>query len=376
MGTRAPSLLVALSDHGLGHLAQTAEVVNALRRRLPDLDLTIRTDLPASALGARIKGGFRRLGGFQDVGMRMASALDVRIEESARAYRALHHNWGEKVAAEAAWLEGLRPDVVLANIPHLALAAAARAGIPALALCSLNWADIYGHYFAGREEGSAILSQLREAYASAAIFLQPEPSMPMPDLPRRASIGPVARRGRRRREAVERLLGIATKEHLVLVAPGGVAFRPPMESWPARPGVRWVVAAAWEVARSDTCTIEELGMPFIDVLASCDALVTKPGYGSFTEAACNSIPVLYVPRGDWPEEPYLNGWLEGRGRCVAIRRQQLDSGAFLDELDQLLAAGPVNPVDVTGADEAAAHIAACLMGARGQRRHRAEGPCG
>jgi len=39
-------LLVDISFHGFGHLSQTAPVLNALRRLIPDLRLTVRSAAP------------------------------------------------------------------------------------------------------------------------------------------------------------------------------------------------------------------------------------------------------------------------------------------------------------------------------------------
>ena len=52
-------LVATISSHGLGHLAQSAPVLNALRRRLPGLRLTVASMLPAQRLHARIEGEFR-----------------------------------------------------------------------------------------------------------------------------------------------------------------------------------------------------------------------------------------------------------------------------------------------------------------------------
>jgi hypothetical protein len=51
-------LLATISSHGLGHLAQSAPVLNALRRRLPDLRLTVASQLPEKRLRTRIDGEF------------------------------------------------------------------------------------------------------------------------------------------------------------------------------------------------------------------------------------------------------------------------------------------------------------------------------
>jgi hypothetical protein len=47
----------------------------------------------------------------------------------------------------------------------------------------------------------------------------------------------------------------------------------------------------------------------IDLLRSVDAVIAKPGYGTFAEAACNATPLLYVRRQEWPEQDCLIEWL-------------------------------------------------------------------
>ncbi len=139
---RPPHLLACISGHGYGHLAQTAPVLNALRRRLPDLLLSVRSALPLPLLRARIDGPFQYLRDGSDTGMAMSSALEVKVQESAEAYQRLHRDWGLTVMREAQTLREFGADFVLANIGYLPLAGARRAGIPCAAMSSLNWADI------------------------------------------------------------------------------------------------------------------------------------------------------------------------------------------------------------------------------------------
>lgn len=102
-------------------------------------------------------------------------------------------------------------------------------------------------------------------------------------------------------------------------------------------------------------------MPFIDVLASCDVLLTKPGYGAFTEAVCNGVSVLYVARRDWPEEPYLVAWLQQFGQCQEIQPRQLEAGDFGAELALLLGSLPRRGVEFTGAAAVAEVLASYLI---------------
>ena len=70
----------------------------------------------------------------------------------------------------------------------------------------------------------------------------------------------------------------------MLVSMGGIASRLPIERWPRIGGVRWLVEQSWQVGHPDAIVLESLPMNFSDLLASSDALVCKPGYGSFVEA--------------------------------------------------------------------------------------------
>jgi hypothetical protein len=181
-------LVVSLSGHGFGHVAQIAPILNLLHERMPQLRITVRSTVPLSHLHSRIHAPFTHLPSEGDIGMVMSSALDIRIEESREAYRAFHANWEARVADEARLLHELKADLVFSNVGYLPLAGAQRAGIPNAALCSLNWADIYRHYFG--DDNIAI--QIHDCYANADAFLRATPGMSMLDLPNLIPVAPIA----------------------------------------------------------------------------------------------------------------------------------------------------------------------------------------
>ncbi len=356
----APHLLVSVTPHGYGHAAQTAEVVNALRRRVPELRVTLRCSLPRAFLDARFDPPFAHWPEETDFGMRMASAVDVLAEASAAGYRDLHTHWEARVAATAASLAARAPDLLIANIPYLDLAAAARAGIPAVALCSLNWADIHAHYCGAFPEGERIQREIRAAHARVERHIVFAGGMPADHLGPAMRVGPVARLGCDRRAALRARLGLNDDVRLVLLNLGGIAMRLPVENWPHEAGLHWLVPDDWQVRRGDMTPMARLDMAYTDALASVDALVTKVGYGSLVEAACNGIPMLYLPRGDWPEEPYLLDWLRRNARGAAIDRGMLEGGALREPLDALWALPSTTPPEATGAEEAAEVLRGCL----------------
>lgn len=351
-----PHLLVAISSHGFGHLAQVAPVVNRLRQLLPELVLTLRTTLPDNKLAERIGGPFSLQQVADDFGMLQHSALELDLPTSLRRYRQLHGNWSQQVERVAAELASVQPDIVLADVPYLTLAAAHRAAIPSVAMCSLNWAAILQDC-AGRDSGvEALLGQIRDAYNRAEVFFCPAPSMPMPGLNNTRPVGVVAARATNRRDELVKQGLVNPSERLVLVAMGGLDHRLPLESWPQDSSIRYLVPEAWGVQRNDVTALELAGIHFSDLLASSDAVITKPGYGTFSEAAVNGVPLLYVRRGNWPEEPALIDWIRHYARSLEIERESLERGEHLSVLDALLAQAVPQRPEKDGVMEIAAYL--------------------
>ena len=104
------------------------------------------------------------------------------------------------------------------------------------------------------------------------------------------SEGPVAQNGQDRRAHRQ-----ATRpaDHYVLATMGGIPGMHTQVPLPEVDGVMWVVPPDWESTRTDILSRNELDIAFIDLMRSCDALVTKAGYGSVTESAVNGTRILY-----------------------------------------------------------------------------------
>lgn len=354
-----PLIYAAIAHHGFGHLAQTGVVLQALRRRRP-FRLVVRSAVPGYKLRQHVPAPEQHLEQPTEPGMVMRNALDVDAAASHAAYRAWVEGWERAVAEEAERLRRLRPDLVLANVSPLVCAAARAAKIPVLALCSLNWAEVYRHYCSHLPGAQAVEARLLEGYRAADAFLRPEPSMPMTALGNTRAIGPLARRGRRQPAELRRRLGWGPGRRLVLVSMGGMNLELPVAQWPVHDGLGLLAADGLAPERQDVAAIGATGLSFIDLLASVDAVICKPGYGTVAEAACNGVPMLYTRRGDWPEEPYLVDWLQQRACGAELERGALLDGALEGPLQALWARTPPQPPAPTGLDQAAALLSGYL----------------
>ena len=354
-----PHLFVDISAHGLGHLAQVAPVLNALRPLL-SVQLTIRSALPTDKLQARIEGPFTHIAGQSDFGFTMLDAVTIDYPATALAYRTQHRDWAGQLAREARFLNSLQASGVLTDVAYLPLAAAAHAGIPSVSMCSLNWADLFADAFSGEAWAAPIHRQILDAYNSADCFLRLTPAMPMPGISRQQSISPLAALGQNRRQELNSKLPCRPDQKLVLIAFGGFDKDLRAADWPPRPHLHWLIPNQWGIVRTDMTSVDTLGMAFTDLLCSVDAVLTKPGYGTFTEAACNGTAVLYTRRKNWAEQDCLIDWLHKNARCCEISESNLLSGQIEDALTAVWQqSGPPPPLP-TGSAEAAAFLAGWL----------------
>ena len=302
-----PTVVFDVSSHGLGHLGQIAPVVHALSARFPKVRVVLRTAHPNAVVHEFIGSPIELDAPTPEAMPVMHDPLIVDAEASAAAFRDLHGRWEDHVARETARLASLNPAALVANVPYLSLAAANRLGIPSLALCSLNWLDVYRAYCGFAHDAPSIMQTIEAAYRSAKVFLQPRPHTPMSDLLNRRSIGPIARMGRRRKGELRRRLRISHAQRLVLFTFGGIRSERRFRL-PSIAGVHWLVAHSQAMETVHATSVSQIEWSYIDLLASCDAVVTKVGYGTFVEAACNGVGLVSAARPDWPKSTPLITW--------------------------------------------------------------------
>lgn len=342
-------LVVTLSSHGYGHAVMTAPLINTLQQRHPELKITLRTTLPLAFLRRKFNGPFEYLPQSNDFGMIMKSAFEVDRDATLHAYRHLHSNWQARITAEMQMLKEIGAGMVISNIAYLPLVAARQLDIPTIAISCLNWADIFAHFFADEVE---IQQQMAAAYRSSSCFIRTEPAMPMSNFATH-TVAPLATAVSNSRSESITSLKLTAERRLVLVSMGGIKTDLHADAWPALENIHYIAANPVECAgRCDITLLDDLGISYHGALGSCDLLLTKPGYGSFTEAARHGTPVLYVHRDEWPEQPYLTAWLKRHVECREITLEQYCNGEFVQPLQQLLRGDGVITTPGSGVEEA------------------------
>ena len=361
-----PHLVASVAMHGWGHLSQTVPILAALHARMPGLRVTVRTGLPADLVAARcVAAGMPRPAvSFDDTefGFAMHDAVSIDQPTSLVRYAALHADRRRLLTTEREALRALQADLLLADIGWLPIAAAASLGMPAFGVCSLNWADLLEAMWPGRSDVAPIVGWMRDAYASADALFALTPGMPFERYPNRVVVAPIARRGAARREALRTVLGVPHDTRIMQVAFGGLPLPMPTARWQLPPGWFAVVLADGATDGPSVRAGLPEGWTYLDLLASADLLVAKPGYGTFAEAGFAARDTLAVPRDDWPEAPYLSHWLARHARLAPIELEQVRAGRFEAAIATLRTQPARGTAEGDGATQVADAIVARLAG--------------
>lgn len=346
------TLYCDISSHGFGHVAQSAPILNRLHQLRPDIDIVIQCAAEPEWLTGNFTFSFEHVHLSSDFGMVMEDALRVDSQASHQRYVDLHKHWPERVSELAQAIRRYQPTALYSNVSYLSNAAAATLSIPVINLCSLNWYGVYKHYCESLPGAQQVMDDMLTAYRSAHVFLAPEPSMPMPEIARLRHIGTVARRGQPRAADIRRQHGLEGNSCLVLVSHGGVGLDIDFKQWPVIDGVYYLIAGEEDLDRKGFIHCESLAMPHIDIMCSSDVIITKAGYGTYAECACHCIPIAYTKRYDWPEEAYLNQWLQKTGRSTELPVDYLQRGELQGALSTVLQQQKKPAVEPTGVEQA------------------------
>lgn len=352
------TILFDVSSHGYGHLAISGPIIEKFSELFPGVNIVIVTNISTEIVSTFIKCKFNCLSGLREVNLFLEDALHANKRKSISGFEELYSGWPGAVSEYVSAIRSVGADAIVSNVNYLCLTAAHELALPSIALSCMNWLDIFRWYCSEAPHAPEIERLLYLAYAGSDLFLQTRPHMPMLDIPRRRSIGPIARTGRRRKSELRVKLRRGSGSTLVLYSLGGV----PGKNAPDLPtieGVTWLITSEYNGSRSDIFSCRDLRWPFADIVASVDAVVGKDSYGTVVEAACAGVPLVLMPRGNWPEEKYLVDWAQSSCCCVTTSPPASEGAQanLKQAVETVLSLEPITAVAPSGILEAIEAIA-------------------
>ena len=368
----AAAIVFYVSGHGFGHATRTIEVINAVFARRPETRIGVRTSAPRWLFDLTVKGKIAFSTLECDTGVVQIDALTLDEADSIRRAAAFHSDLVTRAASETRVLRELGAGLIIGDIPPLAFAVSAAAGIPSIGIGNFTWDWIYADYPRVRLAPS-LLPAIRGAYTKASMALRLPMSAGFESFSNVKDIPFVARHATRTREEVCKLLKLPADKPIVLMSFGGYGL-PGLDTDVLAKFKKYTVITTANLpvgrTRKETPLAErkgafisineeamyDAGVRYEDLVGAAEAVVTKPGYGIIAESIANDAAVLYTSRGHFPEYDVLVEDMPKYLRTAFIGQEELFAGKWESPLDKMLAQSrPKNykKPETNGADVAA-----------------------
>jgi L-arabinokinase len=335
-----------VSGHGFGHASRVIEVINALLARRPDIAVQVRTTAARWLFDVTVRGPITFVHGDTDTGVVQRDSLQPDLEATAARAREFYEAFDAHAMREAAWLRAVRPQLVVADMPPLAFAAADAAEVPVVAMGNFTWDWIYEDYAGWFGPAAWVPALIRNTHR----FAQEAWRLPMhggfEGFRRVVDLPFVARHSRRDAGEVRARLGIGDGRPCVLVSFGGFGLESMGLDLLARLRDHEFIATEGSLVpkgdrvagdatsrRGNVVSVNEHawygeGWRYEDLVKAADVVVTKPGYGIISECLANDAAIVYTSRGRFIEYDVLVEALPNTVRSAFITNEDLLAGRW------------------------------------------------
>jgi hypothetical protein len=366
----AAAIVFYISGHGFGHASRCIEVINAILAKRPEARVGVRTSAPRWLFDLTIKGKITYSTLECDTGIVQIDALSLDEADTIRRAAAFNSDMVTRAASETRVLRELGAGLIVADIPPLAFAVGASAGIPSIGLGNFTWDWIYADYPRVRLAPS-LLPAIRSAYAKASMALRLPMSGGFESFSNVKDIPFIARHASMSRDDVCKKLKLPADKPIVLASFGGYGLAG-LETEPLGKSKKYTVVTVTNVplsrSKKEASAAErkgafvsvneeamyDSGVRYEDLVGAAEVVVTKPGYGIISECIANDSAVLYTARGHFPEYDVLVEEMPKYLRSAFISQDELFAGKWESHLDRLRAVPkPKKKPETNGADVAA-----------------------
>lgn len=334
-----------ITAHGYGHGVRSCDILRTFARRYPERPLLLVTDLPESFLRNRLPGVQMqvRQASF-DVGMVQLDSIKVDVDATLERVAELMRHREQRVADETRWLEEQQPALVQCDIPSIPLEAAARLDLPRLAISNFSWDWIYSPFVERDARWTEHIASFEEGYRQADFLMRLPFAGDMSVFPKAVDVPLVAQPGIPRRADLARTYGLPLDKTWALLSFSTLDLPPgALREMSSNPDLCFLTVKPLEWSVPGFYAIDRRQFTFSDVLASCDVVVTKPGFGVVSECIVNNKPICYADRSDFIEYPILVRGIEQYLQHAHLPSQELYRGVVSEYVRACLQAPP--PVD-------------------------------
>jgi L-arabinokinase len=319
-----PTLAYFVSGHGFGHARRTAAAIRAIHAQRPDVRVVVRTNAPASLFEGLPNATVSTPPRPFDPGVVERDALSIDPAASLQRLAEVLRDKPSIVGAEAQFLRDSGATLVAADIPFLAADAASAAGLPAIAVGNFTWDWIFEAY--PSPQTPTLVEAIRDSYRKFDILLH----LPLGHEPTAfrhvIEVPLLTNHPRQPCEVTLAQLQIDPSDprpKILLALRGGLPPDAVSRAAAESPDCLFLVNQPLVAPPPNLHSIQGLPVDFTEIVAACDVVVSKPGYGILTDCIAGETALLFPPRTGFREDDV------SRETCPRyLRMRELPPGGF------------------------------------------------
>ena len=329
------SIAYYISAHGYGHGVRSCSIIRAINELYPQLTVHIVSKLPADFLSNQSGSARNRVRAESfDVGMIQLDSIRADVDATLKEVERFYSTRKNMAEQEQAFLAETGIDLIVADIPGLPIEAAAMAGIPRVAIGNFGWDWIYSDFMPRNPRWVPIVEMFREQYAKADLLLRLPFCENMNAFPHVEDVPLIANPGRARRSEIAALAGCDPEKRWVLLSFTALEWsEEALKRVEAIDDYEFLTVFPLQWQRRNIYCIDREQVPFSDVIASADAVISKPGFGILSDCIVNRKPLIYADRSDFREYPILEESIRKYLKHVHIPAAKLYAGDLRESLN-------------------------------------------
>ena len=336
MTKRPRNIAYYITPHGFGHAVRSLEIIRCLLISDSDVQVTLVSDIPeflvVQNIGRPLPCRRRRL----DFGLVQLDSIRFDLGSTLSALTDLRAEADQIVDEESEFLKNRRIDLVVADIPFLPFRAARRCDIPSLGVANFTWDWIYSSYADQDPKWPEIVQWIAEDYGLCDLLLRLPMHGGCSACPRHLDVPLVARHSRRPPEETRRILGLDPWQPAYLLAFATLDLDDAaLRAVETIPDAVILFKHPLDYRLSNGLCLDPFALSYPDVIASCDAVITKPGYGIVSDCLAHGTPMIYTDRGEFPELPILVDAMRQHLPVAFLSPQDLYSGRWHGAISEI-----------------------------------------
>lgn len=309
------------SDHGFGHATRMAALAGELNRY--GIFTHIRSARPDFIFQV-LSPAFSQKDSFAcDGGVLHAEDLIPDPDATKLSILELMSSRREICERETDFLRREGIDLIIIDIPWLPVEAAVYANIPVFAVSNFDWLFIYQRLFGGDRQMRPVLNAIWSMYQMVDRGFR----LPFSDKRSMSAVGKVEKVGllartKKSYRDIRREFGLEREKPVLVATFGGTGKIGTDISLLCKAFPGYVLTSEEGISEPNHIQFPA-NTDYLDLIYNSDIVLTKPGYGIFSETTQFGKTLLYCPRKNYPEEEILIGGLRGYKEKVELTSLKL-----------------------------------------------------